>query len=207
MSNDHPNRRRSIVGLVLRADSPRDALGSRRRLHRPGARRPARQGRRARPRGRWTPSPAFRQPARPQEARCFPAKAKSVIFLFMYGGPSQVDTFDYKPELYKLDGKTIPIKTFGRGGKKNEGRVVGPKWKFKQYGESGKYGLRPVPEPGHLRRRHRLPPLDDGRLADPRLGDAPDELHGQDPLGEPVPRLVGQLRPRLASTRTCPASS
>ncbi len=57
----------------------------------------------------------------------------------MYGGPSQVDTFDYKPELYKLDGKTIPVKTFGRGGKKNEGRVVGPKWKFKQYGQSGKY--------------------------------------------------------------------
>ena len=67
-----------------------------------------------------------------------PPKAKSVIFLFMYGGPSQVDTFDYKPELYKLDGQTIPVKTFGRGGKKNEGRVVGPKWKFKPYGECGK---------------------------------------------------------------------
>ncbi len=69
----------------------------------------------------------------------FPAKAKSVIFLFMYGGPSQVDTFDYKPKLYPLDEKTIQIKTFGRGGKKNEGRVVGPKWQFKQYGQCGKY--------------------------------------------------------------------
>ena len=68
-----------------------------------------------------------------------PAKAKNVIFLFMYGGPSQVDTFDYKPKLYELDGKTIPVKTFGRGGKKNEGRVVGPKWKFKQYGECGRH--------------------------------------------------------------------
>src|SRR3954453_20678817 len=68
-----------------------------------------------------------------------PAKAKSVIFLFMYGGPSQVDTFDYKPKLYPLDGKTIAVKTFGRGGKRNEGRVVGPKWKFKQYGQSGKW--------------------------------------------------------------------
>ncbi len=67
-----------------------------------------------------------------------PAKAKSVIFLFMYGGPSHVDTFDHKPKLYDLDGQTIPIKTFGRGGKKNEGRVVGPKWKFKPYGQSGK---------------------------------------------------------------------
>src|SRR6186713_2107216 len=45
-----------------------------------------------------------------------PAKAKSVIFLFMYGGPSHIDTFDYKPQLYPLDGKTIQVKTKGRGG-------------------------------------------------------------------------------------------
>jgi len=67
-----------------------------------------------------------------------PGKAKSVIFLFMYGGPSHVDTFDYKPKLYQLNDKTIDIKTFGRGGKKNKGRVVGPKWDFKPYGQSGK---------------------------------------------------------------------
>ncbi len=67
-----------------------------------------------------------------------PAKAKSVIFLFMYGGPSHVDTFDHKPRLYGLDGKTIQVKTFGRGGKKNEGRVVGPKWAFRAYGQCGK---------------------------------------------------------------------
>ena len=65
-------------------------------------------------------------------------KAKAVIFLFMYGGPSQVDTFDYKPKLYPLDGKSIQVKTFGRGGHRNEGRVVGPKWAFKPYGKSGK---------------------------------------------------------------------
>jgi hypothetical protein len=79
----------------------------------------------------------FRNPVAPKQP-LLPAKAKSVIFLFMYGGPSHVDTFDYKPKLYELDGQTIPIKTFGRGGKKNEGRVVGPKWKFKKYGECGK---------------------------------------------------------------------
>ncbi len=77
-------------------------------------------------------------PARPQAPAVY-LKAKNVIFLFMYGGPSHVDTFDYKPKLYALDGQTIPVKTFGRGGKKNEGRVVGPKWKFRQYGESGKW--------------------------------------------------------------------
>jgi hypothetical protein len=79
----------------------------------------------------------FLNPMAPKKPM-FPAKAKSVIFIFCYGGPSQVDTFEHKPELYKLDGKTIPVKTFGRGGHKNVGRVVGPKWQFKPYGKSGK---------------------------------------------------------------------
>src|SRR3989441_5859239 len=43
----------------------------------------------------------------------FPAKAKSVIFLFMHGGPSHVDTFDPKPLLVKLDGKPVPP-SFGK---------------------------------------------------------------------------------------------
>ena len=38
----------------------------------------------------------------------FPAKAKRVIFLYMSGGPSHLETFDYKPELDKLDGKPMP---------------------------------------------------------------------------------------------------
>ncbi|HEY4308963.1 MAG TPA: DUF1501 domain-containing protein [Pirellulales bacterium] len=80
----------------------------------------------------------FANPLAPKPAH-FAPKAKSVIFLFMYGGPSHVDTFDYKPILYKLDGQTIPVKTKGRGGSKNEGRVVGPKWTFKQYGQSGQW--------------------------------------------------------------------
>ena len=62
-------------------------------------------------------SPANPLAAKPSH---FAPKATSVIFLFMYGGPSHVDTFDYKPELFKLDGKTIPVKTKGRGGEKNE---------------------------------------------------------------------------------------
>ena len=69
----------------------------------------------------------------------FVARAKSVIFLYMYGGPSHVDTFDYKPSMYGMDGKTIEVKTFGRGGHRNQGRIVEPRWKFKQYGECGKW--------------------------------------------------------------------
>ncbi len=38
-----------------------------------------------------------------------------------------------------MDGKTIEVKTFGRGGHKNEGRIVEPQWKFKQYGQCGKW--------------------------------------------------------------------
>ncbi len=80
----------------------------------------------------------FTSPIAPKPPH-FAPKAKVCIFLFMYGGPSHVETFDYKPKLYPLDGKTIPVKTFGRGGHKNQGRVVGPKWQFKQYGQCGKW--------------------------------------------------------------------
>lgn len=69
----------------------------------------------------------------------FAPKAKSVIFLFMYGGPSHIDTFDYKPNMVGTDGKTVQVKTFGRGGHRNEGRIVEPRWKFKQYGQCGKW--------------------------------------------------------------------
>lgn len=80
----------------------------------------------------------FRNPMAPKSPH-FNAPAKSVIFLFMYGGPSHLDTFDYKPNLYALDGKTVTVKTKGRGGDKSEGRVIGPKWKFNQYGNCGKW--------------------------------------------------------------------
>ncbi|MCA9165962.1 MAG: DUF1501 domain-containing protein, partial [Planctomycetales bacterium] len=72
-------------------------------------------------------------------AAMLPGKAKSVIFLFMYGGPSHIDTFDYKPGMIGRDNQTIAVKTFGRSGKKNHGRIVEPRWKFQQYGECGKW--------------------------------------------------------------------
>ncbi|QDT74461.1 DUF1501 domain-containing protein [Lacipirellula limnantheis] len=77
-------------------------------------------------------------PLAPQAAAAA-AKAKSVIFLFMYGGPSHIDTFDYKPAMIGMDGRTIAVKTHGRGGRKNEGRIVEPRWKFQQYGQCGKW--------------------------------------------------------------------
>lgn len=77
-------------------------------------------------------------PLAPKEPH-FEAKAKAVIFLFMYGGPSHIDTFDYKPTMYGMDNKTVEVKTHGRGGHKNQGRIVEPRWQFKQYGECGKW--------------------------------------------------------------------
>ena len=87
--------------------------------------------------GNRTPS-KFVNPMAAKEPK-LPAKAKAVIFIFCYGGPSHIETFDYKPEMYALDGMTKKVKTVGRGGTKNEGRIVGPKWKFKPYGKCGKY--------------------------------------------------------------------
>jgi hypothetical protein len=66
----------------------------------------------------------------------FPAKAKSVIFLFMDGGPSQVDTFDPKPRLDKEHGEPIKCKVEPTQFN-NVGKVMKCPWKFKQYGESG----------------------------------------------------------------------
>jgi hypothetical protein len=68
----------------------------------------------------------------------FAPKAKSVIFLFMYGGPSHIDTFDHKPKMKGMDGKTVDVKTFGRGGHRAGGRIVEPRWDFDHYGECGK---------------------------------------------------------------------
>src|SRR5580704_6592403 len=59
----------------------------------------------------------------------FTVKAKRIIFLFMNGAISQMDTWDYKPQLQKDDGKVGP------GG----GTLTGSKFKFKQHGETGSW--------------------------------------------------------------------
>ncbi|MBI1353016.1 MAG: DUF1501 domain-containing protein [Acidobacteria bacterium] len=83
---------------------------------------------------------------RPQQ---IPAKAKSCIFLFMEGGVSQMDTFEYKPALEKYAGQQMPaaentvgeIATFSAA----PNRVIPSLWGFRQYGESGRWisGLLP----------------------------------------------------------------
>ncbi len=72
----------------------------------------------------------------------FPAKAKHVIFLFMQGGPSQLETFDPKPALDRLDGQPLPesYKTDGlmlQFMKVTDGRLMASPFKFQPRGQSG----------------------------------------------------------------------
>ena len=68
--------------------------------------------------------------------RIIAAKARSVIFLYMDGGPSQVDTFDPKPRLDREHGQPIKVKTHPTQFN-NVGNVLRCPWKFRRYGESG----------------------------------------------------------------------
>lgn len=66
----------------------------------------------------------------------FTPKARRVIFLFMHGGPSQVDTFDYKPLLERDHGKPLPFAK-PRVFSSQTGNLLKSPWKFRQYGQSG----------------------------------------------------------------------
>src|ERR1043166_4201682 len=65
----------------------------------------------------------------------FAAKAKSCIFLFMYGGPSQMDMFDYKPELQKRDGQSVKMEIRRRD--LQPSKLLASKRTFNQCGRSG----------------------------------------------------------------------
>ena len=70
----------------------------------------------------------------------FPPKAKRVIHLFMAGAPSQLDMFDYKPELAKLEGKPLPQSVIA-GQRyafiRADAGVLGPRFKFAKHGQCG----------------------------------------------------------------------
>src|SRR4051795_7779539 len=95
-----------------------------------------------------TPSlqPAI-DPLRPyaQRAPHFAPRAKSVIFIYLVGGPSQVDTFDYKPELQRLSGQPLPPSLAGAIERTKfanvmhgcEPKLLGSPYDWRQYGESG----------------------------------------------------------------------
>ena len=67
----------------------------------------------------------------------FAPKAKSIIWLFMPGSPSQVDTFDYKPMLQKKSGEKLEGADPKTGFFTTSGKLLKSPFKFKQHGESG----------------------------------------------------------------------
>jgi hypothetical protein len=78
-------------------------------------------------------------------------RAKSVIFLFMQGGVSHVDSFDYKPILTEKDGQLMGFndaRKIANAGKREESsqRVMKPLWQFNQHGQSGRWGSELFPE-------------------------------------------------------------
>ncbi len=79
-----------------------------------------------------------------------PAKAKRVIFLFMQGGVSHVDSFDYKPRLNSDDGKKFDFddaRVLAKTGKRGSNqRVMKPLWQFAQHGQSGRWSSNLFPE-------------------------------------------------------------
>jgi hypothetical protein len=92
-------------------------------------------------RGGAAPAPQMRNPLEPK-APHFPAKAKNVIFLFMAGGPSQLEMWEYKPKLTELHGQPIP-ESFTKGKRfafmdtSHRNDLLGSRRAFARHGQSG----------------------------------------------------------------------
>lgn len=80
----------------------------------------------------------------------FSPRAKRVIFLFMQGGPSQIDTFDYKPRLERDDGMKLPFDdartVANTGDRGTDQRVMRSPWNFARHGQSGRWVSELFPE-------------------------------------------------------------
>jgi hypothetical protein len=87
----------------------------------------------------------------------FPPKVNNVIYLFMAGGPSQLELFDYKPALQKYDGQVAPDALF-KGKRfafmdsfaKDPPKLLGTRREFKRYGKSGLYVSELLPNIGSM---------------------------------------------------------
>ncbi|MEX2263197.1 MAG: DUF1501 domain-containing protein [Bryobacteraceae bacterium] len=85
----------------------------------------------------------------------FPARAKSIVYLFMAGGPSQLDMFDYKPKLQELDGQPLPEslikgKRFAFMERMAGQKMLGSQWKFLAQGQSGSRVSELLPQIGSI---------------------------------------------------------
>ena len=119
----------------------------------------------------------------------FAARAKHVIFCFMDGGPSHVDTFDYKPMLAKHQGKKIGESAVSKKSQSSANRVwLGSPWKFQKRGDRGLWISDLLPRMAEC--------ADDLCVARSLVGVQP--LHGQQALLLHTGRVTGQA-PSLGS--------
>jgi hypothetical protein len=119
----------------------------------------------------------------------FAAKARHVIFCFMDGGPSHVDTFDYKPMLTKHQGKRIGDEAVSKRSQSTAGRVwLGSPWEFRQRGQSGLWVSDLLPHAAEL--------ADELCVVRSLVGEQP--LHGQQALLLHTGRVTGRA-PSLGS--------
>ena len=98
-------------------------------------------------------SPAVTSPVRARGPRAelngglhHPAKVRRIIQLFMNGGVSQMDTFDYKPELHRRDGKPFDPGTHVEAPTSAPGNLMKSPFPFQQYGECGRWVSSVFPE-------------------------------------------------------------
>ena len=113
----------------------------------------------------------------------FAAKAKNIIFCFMDGGPSHVDTFDPKPMLKRHEGKAIGASAVSKRAQSNANRVwFGSPWEFKQRGQSGLWVSELFPHLANV--------ADHLCVVRSMVGELP--LHGQQNLLLHTGRIIGQ---------------
>lgn len=126
---------------------------------------------------------AYAGPALAASAPQLRARARQVIFCFMDGGPSHVDTFDFKPQLAEQQGKPIGEGAVSKLSQSTAGRVwLGSPWKFQQRGQSGLWVSDLLP---HIARH-----ADDLCVVRSMVGRQP--LHGQQNLLLHTGRVTGQ---------------
>ena len=119
----------------------------------------------------------------------FPARAKHVIFCFMDGGPSHVDTFDHKPMLAKYQGEQIGNEAVSKRSQSSANRVwLGSPWKFRERGQSGLWVSDLLPHAADL--------ADELCVVRSLIGEQP--LHGQQALLLHTGRVTGRA-PSLGS--------
>ena len=113
----------------------------------------------------------------------FAPRAKNVIFCFMDGGPSHVDTFDYKPMLKKHQGQKIGSRWVSRKSQSDANRVwFGSPWRFQQRGQSGLWVSDLFPRIAQV--------TDELCVVKSVVGELP--LHGQSNLLLHTGRILGQ---------------